>query len=311
MLRRRLPHLFSLLAAAGAPCHAFDLVKPLSRGGEAAFTVSITNSTSDDVPSVAFESIPIVGITPGLYVLESLSSPTCQIQNVMLDPSVPVTLSAAPVPARSTVHCSLKMRRSLSSDGPAGLEFKPSANTPPNISLSSIDWIFGPVMDLSLQVEQIRPLPLVGEQVGFVRVAVHNTGPWPIHQVNFGYCQDLYQAPFELENSLPNGCADAGYGPTCWAVGPPAVQFSIEGLARPVRQNRACFEQLPMSRSSNPFGSVSPWSRMCTLKETSSSTTSIIETMMRLSRLHRPSALRWRVQCRYRRRLSQSLQRFF
>jgi hypothetical protein len=217
------------IAAVDAPCKAFDLVEPLPPGGETIFTVSVANSTASNVAPVLFEATPIVA--SGTYALESQSSPTCEIQNGTLDAIVPVVLSIATVPARSTVHCSLKMRRLSTSDGPAALAFKPSSSTAAGISLSSIDWVFGPVVDLSLDVEQIQPFPTIGELTGFVRVTIHNTGPWQIDQVNFGYCQDLALAPFELDNALPDGCADAGYGPFCWAVGEPAVQFSIVGLA--------------------------------------------------------------------------------
>jgi hypothetical protein len=217
------------IAIVDTPCKAFDLVEPLSPGGEALFTVSVANPTTSSIPSVSFESSPIVA--PGAYILESRSSPTCEIQNGVLHESVPVVLSIAPLPARSTVHCSLKMRRLPTSDGPAGLEFKPSASTAAGISLSNIDWAFGPVVDLSLDVEQIPPFPAIGELTGFLRVTVHNTRPWYIDQVNFGYCQDLFPAPFELDNALQDGCADAGYGPTCWDVGEPPVEFSIVGLA--------------------------------------------------------------------------------
>jgi len=231
VLRLRIVWALVLIATIDVPCRAFDLVEPLPQGGETAFTVSIVNPTTNSAASVAFESIPVVSILPGVYVLESLSSPQCEIQNGVLDANIPVVLSVAPVPARSTVHCSLKIRRSLTSDQPAGLEFKPSPNTPADIYLSSVDWVFGPVVDLALHVEQIQPFPAVGEHTGFVRVAVHNTGPWYIDQVNFGYCQDLVVAPFELDNALPDGCAEAGFGPTCWDVGEPSIQFSVVGLS--------------------------------------------------------------------------------
>jgi hypothetical protein len=231
VLRLRIVCALVWVAAAGAPCKAFDLIEPLPRGGERVFTVSIVNPTASSIASVSFESMPVVSILPGAYVLESLSSPSCEIQNGVLDASVPVVLSVAPITARSAVHCTLKMRRSLTSDQSAGLEFRPSPNTPTAISLSSVDWLFGPVLDLSLQVEQIQPLPALGERTGFVRIAVHNSGPWHIDQVNFGYCQDVIVAPFELDNALPDGCADAGFGPLCWAVGQPSVQFSVAGLS--------------------------------------------------------------------------------
>jgi len=123
------------------------------------------------------------------------------------------------------------MRRSSTSDGPAALTWKPSAGVPPEVSMSNVDWVFGPVMDVSLDIEQVRPFPMLGESTGFVRVAIRNTGPWAIEQVNFGYCQDLVPAPFELDNSFPGGCAEAGLGPTCLAVGEPPVQFSVVDLA--------------------------------------------------------------------------------
>jgi hypothetical protein len=175
MSRHWVVRIFVSMALVDTPCEAFDLVEPLSPGGETLFTVSVANPTTSSIASVSFESSPVVA--PGAYVLESWSSPICEIQNGVLDEHVPVVLSIAPLPARSTVHCSLKMRRLPTSDGPAGLGFEPSASTPTGISLSAFDWVFGPVMDLSLHVEQIRPLPTVGERTGFVRVSVHNTGP--------------------------------------------------------------------------------------------------------------------------------------
>jgi hypothetical protein len=175
--------------------------------------------------------MPIVSIIPGAYVLESLSSPMCEIQNGILDPWTAVVLSAPTVRAHSTVICSLKIRRSPTSDGLAGMDFKPSANSPPEIYLSDSDWIFGPILDLSLHIEQIQPFPAIGERVGFVRVEVHNTGPWFVDEVNFGYCQTFGFAPFTLENSLPDGCAEASRGPCCFAVGGPSVEFGITQLS--------------------------------------------------------------------------------
>jgi hypothetical protein len=206
-------------AAVGLPCKTFALDMPLPRGGETIFAISIVNPTTNNAASVAFESIPIVSSIPGVYVLETLSSPTCEIQNGVLGTGATVVLSVASVPARSTVNCSLKMRRSQMSDFPVGLEFKPSTSSPADISLSDTDWTFGPVLDLSLRIKQILPFPNVGERTGFVRVMVHNPGPWYIDEVGFGYCQDAVLAPFTLDNALPDGCADASDGPTCWDMG--------------------------------------------------------------------------------------------
>lgn len=191
------------------------------------FTVSIVNPTANDAASAAFESVPIASD----YVLESLSSPTCEVQNGALGSGATVVLSVAPVPARSTVDCILKMHRSPLSEWPAVLEFTPSANSPADVSLSDIEWVFGPVLDLSLQVEQVPPFPSIGERTGLVRVTVHNTGPWYVDQVDFGYCQDVALAPFTLDNALPDGCADALRGPYCWAVGGPSVQFGMTELS--------------------------------------------------------------------------------
>ncbi len=166
------------------------------------FTVSIVTVSVNGVASVAFESIPVVNaFLPGAYVLESLNSPSCEIQNGVLDASVPVVLSVAPIPARSTVTCSLKMSRSLTSDQPAGLGIRTLGDHAGRYLLVECRLVVRTVVDLSLHVEQIQPLPAVGERIGFVRVAVHNTGPWYIDQVNFGYCQDLVVAPFELDNT--------------------------------------------------------------------------------------------------------------
>lgn len=222
---------FVSVVALGIPCKTFALTQPILRNGEPIFTVSIVNPTANNATSVAFESVPIVSSIPGVYVLESLSSPTCEIQNGVLGTVATVVLSVALVPAHSTVNCSLKMSRSLMSDYLAGLEFNPSANSPDDIFLSDSDWVFGPILDLSLQVEQIRPFPNIGESTGLVRVTVHNFGPWYLDQVNFGYCQTFELAPFTLDNALPDACADANYGPTCWAVGAPSVQFGITALS--------------------------------------------------------------------------------
>lgn len=222
---------FVSVAALGIPCKAFALAKSILRNGDAIFTVSIVNPTTNNAVSVAFESIPIVSSVPGVYVLESLSSPTCEIQNGVLGTGATVVLSVALVPAHSTVNCSLKMSRSPTSDFFVGLEFNPSANSPKDISLSDTDWVFGPILDLSLRVEQIRPFPNIGDRTGLVRVTVHNSGLWYLHEVSFGYCQTFGLAPFTLDNALPDGCADANYGPTCWAVGAPSVRFSITALS--------------------------------------------------------------------------------
>lgn len=218
------------IAAVGLPYEAFALDRPLHRGEETLFAISIVNPTNSD-ESVAFESLPIVSITPGMYVLQSLNPTVCEIQNGVLDTSVPVVLSAPTVRAHSTVSCSLKMHRSQMSDGPASLDFKPSANSSPAIYLSDSDWTFGPILDLSLHIEQIQPFPAIGERVGFVRVTVHNTGPWFVDEVNFGYCQTFGFAPFTLENSLPEGCAKASRGPWCFDVGGPSVEFGITQLS--------------------------------------------------------------------------------
>ena len=219
------------LVLLGLPRKSFALVEPLTRGSETVFTVSIVNSTNNNAASAAFESIPVVSSIPGVYVLETLSSPTCEIQNGVLGTGATVVLSVAPVPARSTVNCSLKMRRSPTSEFLVGLEFTPSTNSPVGISLSDSDWTFGPILDLSLRVDQIRPFPNIDDRTGLVRVTVHNSGLWYLHEVSFGYCQNFEPAPFTLDNALPDACADANYAPACWAVGPPSVQFSITELS--------------------------------------------------------------------------------
>jgi hypothetical protein len=132
---------------------AFALVEPLPRGGETIFTVYVVNATGIDLPSVDFESNRVA--SPDAYVLESLKADACQVQNGVLNEWIAVVLRVAPVLAHSTVNSPLKTRRSPSSDWPAGLVFRPLSNLPNGISLSDSDWAFGPILDLSLQVEQI------------------------------------------------------------------------------------------------------------------------------------------------------------
>jgi hypothetical protein len=210
------------------PSTVFALIEPLPRGGETIFTVYIVNATGIDLPSVEFESDPVV--SPDAYVLESLRPDACEVQNGVLAEGLTVVLRAAPVLAHSTINCPLRIRRSPSSDSPAALVFRPSSGSPSGVSLSDNDWAFGPLLDVSLHVEQIPPFPAVGERTGFVRITVHNDGPWYVDSVTFGYCQDFVLAPFALDNAINDGCDDGGHGPICWQTGP-SVEFSMSAFS--------------------------------------------------------------------------------
>lgn len=229
MTQRRVIRLLLFAAVCLPPCTVFALVEPLPRGGEAIFTVYIVNAAGIDLPSVEFESNPVV--SPDAYVLESLKPDACEVQNGVLTEGLTVVLRAAPVLAHSTVNCPLRMRRSASSDWPAGLTFNPSLNVPAGVALSDSDWVFGPILDLSLQAEQIPPFPDVGERTGYVRITAHNEGPWYVDDVTFGYCQDFVLAPFVLDNAIPGGCDDGGHGPACFETGAPSVEYSMHGFS--------------------------------------------------------------------------------
>jgi hypothetical protein len=164
------------------------------------------------------------------YILESLKPEICEVQNGALNEGVTVVLRVAPVLAHVTINCPLRMRRSPSSDWPAQLVFKPSPSLPAGVSLSDSAWAFGPLLDVSLHVEQIPPFPAIGERTGFVRITVHNGGPWYVDSVAFGYCQDFVLAPFALDNAIAEGCDDGGHGPVCWQTGP-SVEFSMSAFA--------------------------------------------------------------------------------
>ena len=231
-MRLRIVYLLIGVGAAAAPCSASSLLKavPVPRGSEEGFTVSIENPTTIDVASASFEAVPIVAGIPGVYVLESAGSTSCDVQNGILGSGATVVLTAAPVPARSRVNCSFHVHRSLLSDTPADLDFKPAAGSPPGVHLSESEWAFGPLLDLSLEVEQIHPFPSVGASTGFMRVLVRNTSPWNVEDANFGYCQTFALAPFTLDNAVQGGCDDATWGPTCFATGAPSVQFEMKSL---------------------------------------------------------------------------------
>lgn len=228
VIERRVVGLFLFAALCLPPRTVFALVEPLPRGGEKIFTVYIVNATEIDLPVAEFESDPVV--SQDAYILESLKTDVCEVQNGSLAEGLTVVLRAAPVAAHSTVNCPLRMKRSSWSDFPAVLVFRPSSILSAGVSLSDSDWAFGPLLDVSLRAEQIPPFPAVGERTGVVRITVHNQGPWYLDSVTFGYCQDFVLAPFTLDNGLTDGCEESGHGPICWQTGP-SVEFSISAFS--------------------------------------------------------------------------------
>lgn len=224
-----LARLFAALAI-GTAIHgqARALVIPLQRGEEKTFTVEIANTTRVDAEEAVFEARPIAA--PDAYTLEPAESGPCNVRNGVLHDPLRVQLRAGPLPALAKIQCRLRMRRSKDSDGPSYLGFEENPPGNPGIRLGDAAWLFGPVMDVSLQAAQLRPYPAPGEREGIIEITVHNSGPWPVDRVDFGYCQDAATAPFELDNQLPGGCLQASFGPTCLAIGPPSVQFGIGEL---------------------------------------------------------------------------------
>lgn len=209
----------------------------LARGEAANFEVSIVNDGASDAPA-AFESMPLLYAPAGDYVIDATDASPCQIENGVLADGRMFVLSVASVPAHASLTCELHARRADTSQRPAIMIFQPAAITSPGIRLSDAAWSFGALTDISLRVRQIAPYPRVGESVGYVRVEVRNAGPSDVGHVDFGYCQDLMVAPFALDNALPDGCGEAEMGPSCFAVGPPSVQFGFDRLA--AGETRSC-----------------------------------------------------------------------
>ncbi|MGN6518251.1 MAG: hypothetical protein ACTHK2_02365 [Dokdonella sp.] len=115
------------------------------------------------------------------------------------------------------------------------------------IMLRETDWIFGSLVNISLRSEQLVPFPAVGESTGLVRVTATNHGSWDLDRVDFGACQGAVVAPFWLDGGFPGGCDDEAYGPTCFAVGPPSMQFALHNLLQANRAPAFCVRR-PMRR---------------------------------------------------------------
>lgn len=220
----------SMLVVMAFPAETSALALPLRPGEDATFTLDIRNATNDWVPSASFDAIPIVSASDS-YTLEVADSSSCEIRNGSLEYMVPIELHAGPLPPGSGIRCTLRVIRSAAYEWPTSIDFKPMQDTPGGISLSDPTLLLGPILDVSLHIDQATPFPLPGEREGIVRVSIRNSGPWNINKVNFGYCQDSGLAPFDLDNDLPGGCARADSGPVCAAVGAPSVQFGTAALA--------------------------------------------------------------------------------
>ena len=236
--RRTIPLLLSaLLLGIHVPAKALTL--PLHRGEQATFTIIARNPTAN-VAEAAFRSNPVVSGDPGTYTLVVIESPLCEVIGGAMGgfPPPPVEIRFASLPAGSIAPCTLRVQRAADAIWPVTLRFERSTGTPGGIELSDSHWQFGPLVDVSLRSEQVEPFPSLGEHDGLIRIYVTNRSPWDIDRVDFGECQGPSVAPFILDNGFTGGCEQAELGPTCFAVGPPSIQFGISGIR--AGETRSC-----------------------------------------------------------------------
>ena len=220
--------------------HAGAVVVPLPRDADATFAVTISNSTSNDVPLAMFEGLAPPPWVQAEYSVATLNPTICSVGYGSLNGTLfeSFEISATSVAANRSVTCSIGVHRDATSYHAFEAGFQPANYLPPGIVLNDTSWIVGPVADLSIESQQIDPLPLSGSQIGFVKITVGNKGPWDVQQADFGYCQDTALAPFTLNNDVPGGCGVAQSGPVCFATGSPSVQFGVGSLA--ANQMKSC-----------------------------------------------------------------------
>lgn len=200
--------------------------------------VQVKNPTPNDISRAYFETLQPTSWVWSGYLVEALNSPLCSVgYGNMYFPLNTVQLSVGPISAHSSVSCSIHIHRSDSSLYALGLGFQ-KANPPSGATLSDPGWLVGPLADLSIVTHQVKPIPLRGERVGVVEVSVTNHGPLSVQHGDFGYCQDTYNAPFVLDNEVPNGCGAAYFGPFCFSTGGPSVQFGVGALTP--GQSKSC-----------------------------------------------------------------------
>jgi hypothetical protein len=240
----RAPSVLLVLAATAAAAviegQSSAIVLPLARGGNATIAVTISNSTSNDIPLATFEGLAPLPWVQAEYSFAALTPTVCSVGYGNLDGSLleSFEISTTSLPANSAVVCSIGIHRDASSYHAFETEFQPASYLAPGITTSDASWIIGPVADLSIESRQISPWPLPGSLVGFVRITIGNKGPWDVQHADFGYCQDSVTAPFALDNDVADGCGAAQSGPVCFATGLPSVQFGVGPLA--ANQTTSC-----------------------------------------------------------------------
>ena len=160
----------TITANAGA------VVIPLARGQDATFTVTVSNTTSVDVPIATFEGLAPLPWVQAEYLVTALNPTVCSVGYGSLNGSLleSFEISATSVAAKRFVTCSIHVHRGASSYYAFEAGFSPANGLPAGIVLSDANWIIGPIADLSIQSQQISPYPSPGGHVGFVA----GSAPW-------------------------------------------------------------------------------------------------------------------------------------
>lgn len=229
-----------VLMGAGTACNAFALSIALARGADAEFSVTISNSTDVVVPSAVFEGLAPPAWIQREYSISTLNPTTCSVGYGNLGGTLfpSFEISASSVPAHGAVTCSIQVHRASTSFRAFVASFQPINGMPAGIAVSDIDWIIGPIADLSIRSQEVNPWPLPGQRAATVEIVVSNKGPWDVTHADFGYCQDVVVAPFELDNDVPGACEAAVNGPACFSTGLSSVQFGISSVA--AGQTKSC-----------------------------------------------------------------------
>ncbi|HXR62664.1 MAG TPA: hypothetical protein VN720_03845 [Rudaea sp.] len=214
----------------------------VARDADVTFSVEMTNASSSDIPRAHFDSLVPLPWAWSEYTLTTLHSPLCSLGNSSVAGHAAIELSAGPIPAHSSVVCSIGVHRTASSLYALQLAFAPDTNSAAEATLIDAVWAIGPLADLSIAAHQVGPFPAPGQRNGLIKISVSNRGPLDVLDADFGYCQDTAAAPFVVNTDLPGGCAVASSGLYCFDTGGPSVQFGVGSLA--ANQTKSCLLQI-------------------------------------------------------------------
>lgn len=203
---RRLLFLLIALASLGSTRAQQVVITPLP---SASASLNVTLSNAGAVAVAAPEWIA----SPLYFVQTTMSAtPPC----VLTQTSSWVRLATPALAPGASVSCSITYTRSAASPIPSSNFAFTATNGDPALLISPPIWVVGSVVDLSVRVEPVMPLPRPGATEALFRVVLSNPSDAAVSGVEFGRCSEPGPSPFRVDASIPGGCSDADFGLLCF-----------------------------------------------------------------------------------------------